>query len=315
MSPEKNRKNIYDLIILGAGPAGVTAAIYGSRSGLDVLLLEHMITGGVIASTEYLENYPGFPEGISGQEFCQRLERQAMRFGAEIINATVESTDIEGELKKVSSSAGVFWGRSLLVATGTMPRGLGVAGEGSFLGKGISFCAICDGPFFRDKTVAVIGGGDAAVEGAQYLTRFAARVILIHRRNQLRAVPVLQKKILKNPKVKVLWDTVVREFRGEQKLNTIIVENVKDNVTSELAVDGAFLYIGRVPNTGFLRGLDIDSQGYIITNEEMETSVPGVFAAGDVRRKFLCQVVTAASDGAIAAMMALKHLKVTGAHR
>lgn len=307
----ENGKKIYDLVVLGGGPAGITAAIYGGRAGLDVLIVEQMLLGGEIASTHFIENYPGFPEGISGAEFGEKLEQHARRFGAEIISATVESVVIDKTPKMVVTSAGEFLGRTLLVATGTYSRSLGIEGEEKLLGRGISSCATCDGFFFRNKTVAVIGGGDEAVQEALFLTKLAAKVILIHRRNKLNAVKTLQDEILNNPKVEFIWDTVVREFHGEEKLRSITIENVKEQKVSELAVDGAFLYAGKkkVPNTGFLEGLEMDGQGYIITNEEMETSVPGVYAAGDIRRKFLRQVITAAADGAIAATMAYKYLK------
>ncbi|MGI5875761.1 MAG: thioredoxin-disulfide reductase [Dethiobacteria bacterium] len=307
----ENGKKIYDLVVLGGGPAGITAAIYGGRAGLDVLIVEQMLLGGEIASTHFIENYPGFPEGISGAEFGEKLEQHARRFGAEIISATVESVVIDKTPKMVVTSAGEFLGRTLLVATGTYSRSLGIEGEEKLLGRGISSCATCDGFFFRNKTVAVIGGGDEAVQEALFLTKLAAKVILIHRRNKLNAVKTLQDEILNNPKVEFIWDTVVREFHGEEKLRSITIENVKEQKVSELAVDGAFLYAGKkkVPNTGFLKGLEMDGQGYIITNEEMETSVPGVYAAGDIRRKFLRQVITAAADGAIAATMAYKYLK------
>ncbi len=196
----------------------------------------------------------------------------------------------------------------MVVASGTSPRLLGVPGEEKYRGRGISFCATCDGFFFRDKKVAVVGGGDSAVKEALYLTRFAREVILIHRRDELRAVSALQKQILGHPQVTFLWDTVVEEFKGDQNLTTLVIKNVKDSTTSELPVDGVFLYVGRIPNTGFLKGVEKDPQGYIITSEEMETTISGLFAAGDVRRKFLRQVITAAADGAIAAMMAVRYL-------
>jgi thioredoxin reductase (NADPH) len=195
------------------------------------------------------------------------------------------------------------------VATGTSPRLLGVPGEEMYRGRGISFCATCDGFFFREKKVAVVGGGDSAVKEALFLTRFAHEVVLIHRRDKLRAVSALQKQILGHPQVTFLWDTVVEEFKGNQNLTTLIVKNVKDSTTAELTVGGAFLYVGRIPNTSFLKGVETDPQGYIITSEEMETAVPGLFAAGDIRRKFLRQVITAAADGAVAAMMAVRYLE------
>ena len=304
----RNQENSYDMLILGAGPAGLTAAIYGSRADLRVLVCEEKLSGGEIAATEQLDNYPGFPEGVNGMEFGQLLEQQALRFGANLVNASIESVELDGEWKKVLTTSGEYYGRTLVVATGTQPRNLGVSGEDMLRGRGISFCATCDGPFFRGKKVAVIGGGDAAVEEALYLTRFADEVVLVHRRDMLRAVPYLQKKLLNHPKVEVLWDTIVKGFAGEQKLEKIIMQNVRDESTVELAVDGAFLYVGRIPNSGFLDGVEMDANGYIITNPEMETSIPGVYAAGDIRRKFLRQVVTAAADGAIAAMVAVRYL-------
>ncbi len=298
----------YDMLVLGAGPAGLTAAIYGSRANLSVLVCEEKLSGGEIAATEQLDNYPGFPEGINGMEFGQRLEQQALRFGAKIISASIETVELDGEWKKVVTTAGEFFGRTVVVATGTKPRNLGVPGEEKLRGRGISFCATCDGPFFKAKKVAVIGGGDAAVEEALYLTRFAGEVLLVHRRNMLRAVPYLQEKLLSHPNVEVLWDTVVKGFAGEQKLEQITLQNVRDESTREISVDGAFLYVGRIPNSSFLGGAEKDANGYIITNAEMEISIPGVYAAGDIRRKFLRQVVTAAADGAIAAMVAIRYL-------
>jgi thioredoxin reductase (NADPH) len=303
-----NAEKIYDLLILGAGPAGLTAAIYGCRANLSVLVFEQMLAGGEIASTDRLDNYPGFPEGVNGADFGQLLEQQARRFGTEIVSAIIEEASLEGEIKKVVTSQGLFYGRAIIVATGTVPGVLGVPGEEELRGKGISFCATCDGFFFRGKEVAVIGGGDAALQEALYLTRFAEKIILIHRRDKFRAVPYLQEQVFKQPRIKIIWDTIVKGFSGEQRLEKITIQNVKDAQTTDLPVAGAFLYIGRVPNTGFLKGVEKDGQGYIITSEEMETSLPGIFAAGDVRRKFLRQVVTAAADGAIAAMMAVRYL-------
>ncbi len=309
MSSEPQQNMVYDMIILGAGSAGLTAAIYAGRAGLDVLVVENMIPGGEITSTEQMDNYPGFPEGIGGMEFGQLLERHARRFGAELLSSTIEGVELREEPKSVRTSSGMYFGRSVIVATGTSPSLLDVPGENELSGRGISFCATCDGPFFKHKRVAVIGGGDSAVEEALYLTRFAEKVFLIHRRDKLRAVQVLQDKIIKHPQVEILWDSVVSEFIGEDRLEKIIVKNVKDGSISEIPVDGTFLYVGRIPKAGFIEGVEKDSQGYIITNEEMETGIPGVYAAGDIRRKFLRQVITAAADGAIAASVALKYLE------
>ncbi len=308
LSSEQRESRIYDLLILGAGSAGLTAAIYGGRAGLDVLVIENMIPGGEITSTEQMDNYPGFPDGIGGLAFGQLLEQHARKFGAELLSSTIESLELQQEPRRVLTGAGPFFGRSVIVATGTAPGLLGVPGESEFSGRGLSFCATCDGPFFKKKTVAVVGGGDSAVEEALYLTRFAEKVLLVHRRDKLRAVQVLQDKILQHPQVEILWDSVVSEFMGSGKLERIKVENVRNGIMSEIAVDGVFLYVGRIPKTAFLKDLEKDPQGYIITNEEMETKIPGVYAAGDVRRKFLRQVITAAADGAIAASMALRYL-------
>ena len=299
---------IYDMIVLGAGPAGLSAAIYGARAQLSTLVIEPRMAGGEITLSDRLDNYPGFPEGISGFEFGMLLEKQASRFGAKMVSTFVETVKPEGNIKKVVTSSGIFSGQTLVVATGTTPRSLGIPGEELFTGRGISFCATCDGPFFRQKRTAVIGGGDAAVKEALYLSRFAAEVLLIHRRDKLRANPYLQNKLAENPKIKFWSNTVVKEFKGNQKLEKIVLQNVDDGSISEASVDGAFLYIGRVPNSGIISGVEKDSQGYIITSEEMETSIPGVFAAGDIRLKFLRQVITAASDGAIAATKALNYL-------
>lgn len=307
---ENAHHKIYDVLIVGGGPAGLTAAIYCARSNLNVLVFEPMLSGGEITSTEWLDNYPGFPDGIGGFEFGQLLEKQALRFSAEIVNDSVEKVDLASDIKKIWTSSKEYSGRTIIIATGTSPNTLGVSGEDTLLGRGISFCATCDGPFFRQKTVAVVGGGDSAVEEALYLTNFVEKIVLIHRRNELRATPYLQDKILNHPRVDFCWDSVVKEFKGNDKLQKIVIENVNTSSIEEIDVEGVFVYVGRYPNSSFLgeSGLQVDPQGFLITNEEMETLLPGVFAAGDIRRKFLRQVVTAASDGAVAAMMAVKNL-------
>ncbi len=308
LSSLESQNETYDMIILGAGPAGLTAAIYACRANLKTLVLESMLSGGEITATDQLDNYPGFPEGISGAEFGERLEKQAKRFGAELNFAAVEKVELEAEIKRVFTAQGEFHGRTVLIATGTAPRTLGVPGEEKLRGRGISFCATCDGPFFREKRVAVIGRGDSAVEEALYLTRFVDKIDLIHRRENLRAIPSLQEKMFSNPKIEFHKNCVVKEFGGEQKVEKIIVENLADSSIKELPADGAFLYVGRIPNVEFIEGIEKDAQGFIITNEEMETALPGVFAAGDIRRKYLRQVLTAAADGAIAAAMSIKYL-------
>ncbi len=308
MSSSNNQNEIYDMIVLGAGPAGLTAAIYACRANLKTVVLESMVSGGEITATEQLDNYPGFPEGISGVEFGERMEKQARKFGAELTFSTVEKLELQSNIKKVFSEQGEIQGHTVVIATGTSPRTLGVSGEEKLRGRGISFCATCDGPFFREKRVAVVGGGDSAVEEALYLTRFVDKIDLIHRRDTLRAIPSLQEKMFSNPKIEFHKNCIVKEFGGEQKMEKIVIENLNDSSTKELPVDGAFLYVGRIPNVDFITGVEMDSQGFIITNEEMETNLPGVFAAGDVRRKYLRQVLTAAADGSIAAAKSIQYL-------
>ncbi len=304
-----NENQTFDMIILGGGPAGLTAAIYGGRGGYSVLVLERMLPGGEITLTENLDNYPGFPEGTSGPEFGQDLEKQARRFGAQIKTAEVKEVNLQDNPKKIVTSKETYYAKKVIVSTGTEPRSLGVPGEDELKGKGISFCASCDAAFFKDKEVAVVGGGDAAVEEALFLTRFAQKVYIIHRRNQLRAVKALEEGMKSNPRIQFLGNTVVREIKGEGKVEGLqLVDGEREY---HLPVQGIFIYIGRLPFTDLLQGqLETDKNGYLITDEEMRTSAPGVFAAGDVRHKVFRQVVTAASDGAIAAYTASRELQI-----
>lgn len=303
------QEQIYDLLVLGAGPAGLTAAIYAARSRLSVLVIEQMLSGGQIATTEKVENYPGFPEGIDGLELGQRLEEQARNFGTEMVLATVEKVNLTGKLKEVQTTEGTFRGRTLLVATGTRARPLGVPGEEELKGRGVSYCVTCDGSFFRDKTVMVVGGGDSALEEALVLTKFAAKIYIVHRRNELRAIRILQDRIHKNPRIEVIYNTVVQSINGRDRVQSVTLHNLEANKTWEVAVDGIFLYVGLIPNAEFLNGdLAKNEQGYLITSEAMETSIAGVFAAGDIREKGLRQVVTAVADGAIAAISAAKYV-------
>lgn len=303
------QEQIYDLLVLGAGPAGLTAAIYAARSRLSVLVIEQMLSGGQIASTEKVENYPGFPEGIEGLELGQRLEEQARNFGTEMVLATVEKVILTGALKEVKTTEGTFRGRTLLIATGTRARPLGVPGEEELKGKGVSYCVTCDGSFFRDKSVMVVGGGDSALEEALVLTKFAAKIYIVHRRSELRAIRILQDRIHKNPKIEVVYNTIVQSINGRERVQSVTLHNIESNKTWEVAVDGIFLYVGLIPNAEFLNGeLAKNEQGYLITTETMETSIAGVFAAGDIREKGLRQVVTAVADGAIAAISAAKYV-------
>lgn len=302
---EKN----YDLIIIGGGPAGLTAGLYGSRAKLKTLLIEKMLAGGQIATTDHVENYPGFRSG-SGQKLTEIMEDQAKKFGTEFLMAEVTGVHLAGNEKIISTSQGQYKAPAVILATGTSSRKLNIPGEERFLGRGVSFCATCDGAFFEDLPVMVVGGGDAAVEEALYLTRFAEKVFLVHRRDALRATKVVQERAFAHEKIKFVWDSVVDEIQGEDLLERVVVKNVKNGREKVIAVNGVFVYIGFLPNTGFLSGqVKLSANGYIMANERMETALPGVFAAGDCRQKLLRQVVTAAGDGATAAFAAEKYLE------
>ena len=309
-------EKIYDLIILGAGPAGLTAGIYAGRSRLDVLLIEKGKDGGQIAITDEIENYPGaMLEGESGPSLIDRMTRQAEKFGVQRASDCIKSVELEGEVKKLAGSKGEYLARTVIIATGAFPKPIGCENEGKFVGKGISFCATCDAAFFEDFEVFVVGGGDSAVEEAMYLTKFARKVTIIHRRDQLRAARSIQEKAFANPKIHFLWDSVVQRVDGEELLDTIVVKNVKTGELTEIHADeedglfGLFGFIGYNPNSALFEGLLDMERGYIITDADMRTSIPGVFAAGDIRVKSLRQVVTATADGAIAATMAEKYLE------
>lgn len=299
----------HDLLIIGGGPAGLTAALYGARGGLDTVVLEMGAPGGQAGLTDRIENYPGFPEGITGLELAMKFAEQAQRFGARLETATVQGVDFTGPIKKVLSSSGTFEARAVIIASGAHPRPLGVPGEEEFRGRGVSYCATCDGAFFRDKKVAVIGGGDSAVEEAIFLTRFASQVTIIHRRDTLRAAKILQERARDNPKISFAWNTVVTRIKGGEKVEGLELKDVGSGAVREEAFDGVFIFIGLEPNTAFLQGVvTLDAQGYIVTREDLATSVPGVFAAGDVRVKEFRQVSTAVGDGAVAAMAAERYL-------
>lgn len=305
---DADHDEVYDLVILGGGPAGLAAGLYAARAGLNTLIVEKVAVGGQIAVTAQVENCPGCIEG-SGGELAAYMQRQATKFGAKITYASVREVQLQGGTKIIKTLDGQFLARSVIIAMGASPNKLGAAGEDEFRGKGISYCVTCDGLFYKDKVVAVIGGGDAAVEEANYLTRFASKVIIIHRRNALRATKVIVDRAVANPRIEFRWDTVVERVLGEQKVSGLLLKNVKTNQGTEIPVAGIFVYIGMVPNTRLFEGqLRLDGDGYIITDEKMQTDIPGVFAAGDVRQTPLRQVITAAADGAIAATYADKYL-------
>ncbi|GAA0804053.1 thioredoxin-disulfide reductase [Clostridium sp. AF19-22AC] len=301
---------IYDVIILGAGPAGLAAGLYAGRSRLSTLIIEKGQDGGQIAITDEIENYPGqIVDGESGPSLIERMTQQAEKFGAERVSDTIKEVELEGEVKILKSEKAEYQAKNVIIATGAHARPIGCKGEREFMGKGVSYCATCDANFFEDFEVYVVGGGDSAVEEAMYLTKFARKVTIIHRRNELRAAKSIQEKAFANPKIEFFWDSVVEELFGDDILQSMTVKNVKTGEIRTVEADpddgmfGLFGFIGTVPNSDVFKGIiDMDERGYIKTDADMHTNIPGVYAAGDVRIKSLRQVVTAAADGAIAAV-------------
>ncbi len=307
----------YDVVIIGGGPAGLTAGIYTSRARLNTLILETYLSPSQITLTDMIENYPGFPEGIKGMKLLQLMRKQAQNFGTEFKMGTVTGIEKKGkEWNIYLDDKSVISTLSVIVATGAVAKELGVPGEKEYKGRGVSYCAVCDAPFFKDKEVAVIGGGDTAVEEALYLTKFASKVYLIHRRDQLRATKILQERVKSNTMVEIIWNSVVTEIKGKEKVNSIVLKNVKTEEKKELNVDGVFIFIGLIPQTDFIKGIvELDENGYIKVDKEMRTTVEGIFAAGDCIQKNLRQVVTACGDGATAgysAQLYVEDLKGTG---
>jgi thioredoxin reductase (NADPH) len=299
-----------DLIIIGGGPAGLTAGLYAARSRLKTLLLEKLSPGGQVLLTDTVENYPGFPDGISGFELMDRMRRQAENFGLTIQGQEVIKLNLSPEKKEVVTDKGPLESRSLILTTGAMPRKLAIEGEDRLTGKGVSYCATCDGPFYRDREVAVIGGGDTAVEEAMYLTRFASKVHLVHRRDALRATKLLQERAFEQEKIAFVWDTIPHRILGETGVEGIELKNAKSGELSRLQVDGVFVFIGYDPNNDLVKGvLELDSYGFVVTDNDLTTSVPGVFAAGDIRSKLLRQISTAVGEGATAAFAAERYLE------
>jgi len=322
-------KDKVDLLIVGAGPAGLGSALYAARAGLDCKIVDKRMAGGQIINTEFIENYPGFKDNISGYDFIQKLVEHCKKFNIHIdeyfdINS-IELVSNTNSFRKNQNSLDYrelrpykfncygddaeILARALIVATGASPSKLGVEGEDELIGKGISFCATCDGALYRDREVAVVGGGDMAIEEAIFLTKFAKKVYIIHRRDELRAVKILQDRVFKNKRIEILWDSVIEKFSGKERLEEITIKNKKRNQSYSKKIDGVFEFVGIKPNSDFVKSMvKTDNRGFIITDYNMETSTCGLFAVGDIRSKPLRQVVTAVADGATAAMSANKYL-------
>ena len=301
----------HDVVIIGAGPAGLTAGVYAARGGLDVVLLEKEIPGGQAVITDLIENYPGFPDGISGFELAERMKSQAEAFGAEIEAAEVVGIEAAADYKIIRTAAdSAVSALAVIIATGAAYRKLGIPGEDRFLGKGVSMCATCDAPLYRDKHVVVVGGGNTAVQEAMFLAKFVEKLTLVHRRDRLRAAKVLQDRIFRlEPKVEFRWNSVATGIAGENNVSGVSVKNVQTGETEIIQCDGVFIFVGFTPNSGFARDyVKTDESGYIITDENMATSVEGVFACGDVRKSALKQVVAACGEGAIAAFSAQHYI-------
>lgn len=299
----------YDLVVIGAGPAGLTAGLYAARARMNVLLFEKAVPGGQIIVTDWIENYPGFPEGISGFDLAEKMKIQAEAMGLKIETAEVHSLNLTPDSKEVGLRDKTIKAKSLIIASGASPKKLGI-GEDRYMGKGISFCATCDAPFFRDKTVVAVGGGDTAVQETIYLTKFVKKVYLVHRRDELRATKILQERAFANDKIEMVWDSVATGVDGLFGIEGVHVKNVKTGQEKTLKADGCFIWVGILPNTQFLgNAVETDEYGFIRADAQMQTSVPGVFAAGDVRDTPLRQVATAVGDGAIAAVSAEHYIE------
>jgi thioredoxin reductase (NADPH) len=302
----------YDVIIVGAGPAGLCAALYSARAKLSTLVIDKLIPGGQILNTELVEDYPGF-ESILGPDLAAKMQAHAEKFGAQIIMdevTEIRSEGPEGRIKVVQTFEREYRSKAVIVTAGGSPNKLGIPGEERLNARGVSYCAVCDGPFFQNRVLAVVGGGDAAVEEGTYLTKFASKVYLIHRRDQLRAQQILQDRLFANPKVEVIWDTVVDEIAGDSKVSELHLRNVKTGETRTLDVGGVFIFVGFKPNSDILNGaVQRDPSGHIITNQLMETGVPGIYAAGDIRAQLARQVTTAVGDATTAAIAAEKYIE------
>jgi len=298
-----------DIAIIGGGPAGLSAGLYGARAMLKTVVLEKQSPGGQILLTDIIENYPGFPRGINPEELTKRMKQQVEEFGGEIILDDIDGLEKQGNLWKVNGWENEYLAKAVIIATGSEPRKLGVPGEKEFTGRGVSYCATCDAPFFKDQPVAVVGGGDSAVSEAIYITKYASKVYLIHRRDKLRAEMIWQKRAFENPKIEAIWDTVVTEIKGENKVKELYLKNVKTGEESKLPVEAIFIFVGMNPNVDLVKDIvKLTPSGKIKVNLRMETSVPGIFAAGDVTEVPYEQVSIAVGTGAIAAMTAVEYI-------
>lgn len=301
--------DIFDLMIIGGGPAGYTAALYGARAGLTVGLMEKLAPGGQMGTTDMVDNYPGFPEGINGFELAMKMKAGAERFGARTISAEVTGLELSGDIKTLQTPKEVYKARTVILATGAQPRELGLPRERELRGKGVSYCATCDGMFYRGKTVAVVGGGNTAVADALYLSRLCEKVYVIHRRDKLRAPQIQQQNLEMAGNVEFVWDSIVKELRFEERLTGLVTEDKNTGECRELSCAGVFIAVGQVPETELFKGqVQLDEAGYVSAGEDCRTNIPGVFAAGDLRAKPLRQIVTAAADGAVAATAAQEYL-------
>lgn len=303
-------ENTQKMLIIGSGPAGLAAALYAARANLEPLVLSGMELGGQVSLTYTVENYPGFPEGIGGPELVESFQKQAERFGARLEFDSVTDVDFSARPFRVKTWSGEYLAETLVLSTGATPRHLNIPGETDFTGRGVSYCATCDGHFFQGKDVIVVGGGDSALEEGLFLTRYVNSVKIIHRRDELRAGAILQKRAFENPKVEFVWDTVVTEVKGDGIVNAVTLKNVKTGQESELTTDGVFIFIGHDPNTELYKGkLELDENDYVVTDKFMQTNIPGVYAAGEVADSHFRQVITSAGMGAAAAMQAIHFLE------
>ncbi len=300
----------YDVIIIGGGGAGLTAALYTSRAKLSTLLLEKLVPGGQIALTDLVENYPGFPEGVTGGEISQRMEDQAKRYGTEVVYREVKSLAKKNDGFEVATESETYSCRAIILAAGASFKTLGVSGEKELTGRGVSYCATCDGAFFKGKEIVVVGGGDSAMQEGIFLTRFANKVTVIHRRDKLRASPILQERAKQNSKINFVWDTVIDKINGDKKVQGIMIKNLKNEQSAPFQTDGVFIFVGHEPNTRFLNGfVELDDHGYVEAGESLATSVPGVFAAGEIRAGAIKQLVAACGEGCEAALAAQAFLE------